>query len=46
MAKRLLYIDHSFHNKTKSAEFLKELLQETYEIEFCEFDFGGGMVMQ
>ena len=38
MAKRLLYIDHSFHNKTKSAEFLKELLQETYEIEFCEFD--------
>ncbi len=38
MAKRLLYIDHSFHNKTRSADFLKELLQEVYEVEICNFD--------
>ncbi len=35
--KKLLYIGHSFHNKTKSSQFIQELLAEKYEIE--KFDF-------
>lgn len=38
MRKKLLYIDHSFHNKTKSAQFIKEILAEAYDIEICDFD--------
>lgn len=36
--KRLLYIDHDFHNKTKSSQFLEELLKSAYEVEVCNFD--------
>ena len=38
MKKKLLYIDHSFHNKTKSAQFLEELLCSAYDVETCDFD--------
>lgn len=36
--KKLLYVDHSFHKKTKSAQFLKDILQEAYDVETCDFD--------
>lgn len=36
--KKLLYIDHSFHNKTKSAQFLCDILRTAYEMEVCDFD--------
>lgn len=38
MKKKLLYIDHSFHNKTKSAQFLEELLSSIYEVKVCCLD--------
>ena len=31
--KSLLFIGHEFHQKTKSADFLKDLLSEKYEVE-------------
>lgn len=36
--KKLLYIHHSFQNKTKSNHFLRELLQSQYDVEFLSFD--------
>lgn len=36
--KKLLYIDHSFHNKTKSAQFLEDILRRVYEVEVCCLD--------
>lgn len=38
MEKKLLYIGHSYHNKTKSAQFLKEILKSAYDVEFCDFN--------
>lgn len=38
MKKKLLYIHHAYHNKTKSNHFLRELLQSQYEVEFFSFD--------
>ena len=36
--KKLLYIGHSYHYKTKSTSFLKELLREEYEVEEFGYD--------
>lgn len=36
--KKLLYIHHTFHNKTKSNHFLRELLQSQYDVDFFCFD--------
>ena len=36
--KKLLYIKHAFHNKTKSNDFLINLLSETYETEIFDFN--------
>lgn len=36
--KKLLYIGHQYHLKTKSNRFLLELLQSEYEITFISFD--------
>lgn len=36
--KKLLYVDHSFHNKTKSAQFLRDILQMKYDVEICDYD--------
>ena len=36
--KKLLYIGHSYHNKTKSTLFLKELLAQKYVVETFDFD--------
>lgn len=33
MKKKLLYIRHDYHNKTKSNHFLQELLNERYDVE-------------
>ena len=30
--KKLLYIGHAYHNKTKSTQFLKEMFAQKYEI--------------
>ncbi len=38
MMKKLLYIGHSYHNKTKSTAFLKELFETIYEVETLDFD--------
>lgn len=35
MKKKLLYIGHSYHNKTKSSQFLQDILQSAYDVEFC-----------
>ena len=35
--KTLLYIGHAFHNKTKSSQFIQDLLATKYEI--TKFDF-------
>lgn len=32
MKPKLVYIDHSFHQKTKSSDFLKNILRENFEI--------------
>lgn len=36
--KKLLYVKHAFHNKTKSNNFLQEILKTQYEVEFFDFD--------
>lgn len=36
--KKLLYVKHAFHNKTKSNDFLQEILKTAYDIEFFDFD--------
>ena len=36
--KKLLYIGHAFHNKTKSTQFLKELFKTRYEVTVFDFD--------
>lgn len=36
--KKLLFIGHSYHNKTKSSEFLKEILRTRFDITFFDFD--------
>ena len=36
--KKLLYVKHTFHNKTKSNDFLQQILKTNYEIEFFDFD--------
>lgn len=36
--KKLLFVKHSFHNKTKSNDFLHEILKSVYDIEFFDFD--------
>ena len=38
MKKKLLYIGHQYHNKTKSTQFLKGILAEQYEVETFDFD--------
>lgn len=38
MKKKLLYIHHTYHNKTKSTLFLINLLKTQYEVEFFSFD--------
>lgn len=38
MKKKLLYIHHAYHNKTKSTLFLINLLKTQYEVEFFSFD--------
>ena len=38
MKKKLLYIGHAYHNKTKSTQFLKDMLEEKYEVEIFDFD--------
>ena len=35
--KSLLYIGHSYHNKTKSTAFLKELLEKNYHLTVFDF---------
>ncbi len=36
--KKLLYVKHAFHNKTKSNDFLQEIIKTGYEIEFFDYD--------
>lgn len=36
--KKLLYIKHSFHNKTKSNDFLQEILKTEYDVEIFDYD--------
>ena len=36
--KKLLYIGHAYHNKTKSTQFLKDMLKEKYEVKIFDFD--------
>lgn len=36
--KKLLYIGHSYHNKTKSTQFLQELFASKYEVTKFSFD--------
>ena len=36
--KKMLYIGHAFHNKTKSSQFIKEILEKEYELEVFNFD--------
>lgn len=38
MKKKLLYIKHTFQNKTKSNDFLQNLLREKYDVEVFDFD--------
>ncbi|MBO7672688.1 glycosyltransferase [bacterium] len=35
---KLLYIGHAYHNKTKSTEFLQDILAQRYEVEKFDFD--------
>lgn len=39
MSKRLAFIDHSFHKKTKSSSFFIELLKQRYEVDVCHDTF-------
>lgn len=36
--KSLLFIDYTFHKKTKSADFMVELLAEHYQVTLCHID--------
>ena len=36
--KKLLYIGHAYHNKTKSTKFLQDILATKYEVEKFDFD--------
>ena len=36
--KKLLFIGHEFHKKTKSSDFMKELLAEKYDVESFYID--------
>lgn len=36
--KKLLYIGHAYHNKTKSTAFLKDMFAKYYDIETFDFD--------
>lgn len=36
--KKLLYVKHAFHNKTKSNNFLQEILKIKYDVECFDFD--------
>ena len=36
--KKLLYIGHAYHNKTKSSQFIQELLKTKYDITKYDFD--------
>lgn len=36
--KRLLYLGHEYHLKTKSSNFMIELLKEKYEVDFITYD--------
>lgn len=36
--KKLLYIGHAYHNKTQSTRFLKDILEEKYDVEYFDFD--------
>lgn len=36
--KKALYIGHIYHRKTRSTDFLKELLKESYDVDYCSFD--------
>lgn len=36
--KSLLYLGHSYHNKTKSSLFLKDLFRSSYEVETVDID--------
>ena len=38
MKKKLLYIGHVYHYKTKSTSFLSELLSEYYDVDFATYD--------
>ncbi|MDR1121984.1 MAG: hypothetical protein LBM08_13850 [Dysgonamonadaceae bacterium] len=33
-----MYIRHAFHSKTKSNDFLLDILKEKYDIELFDFD--------
>lgn len=36
--KKVLYIGHSYHNKTKSTQFLKDMLASQYDVDFFSYD--------
>ncbi len=36
--KKLLYIGHAYHNKTKSSQFIQNLFNENYEVTKFDFD--------
>lgn len=36
--KKLLYIGHAYHNKTKSTQFIREMFTEKYEVTQFDFD--------
>ena len=36
--KKLLFVGHEFHKKTKSCDFLFEILAKAYEVEKCFLD--------
>lgn len=36
--KKILYLGHNFHSKTKSSQFLKDILAEKYDLEIFSFD--------
>ncbi len=36
--KKLLYIDHAYHNKTKSTDFLSDILATEYDVQVFYFD--------
>jgi len=36
--KKLLYVGHNYHLKTKSTKFLMEMFEENYEVSYVSFD--------